>query len=227
MSKEDLNFLNMEELLSSINLTTGCLVKDEDGRLIFLAQEKDDWINEEGIIHIPFGGIGGKVEVNETPLNALIREIAEETIGELKVEPATNNIIFCDNLGNSLPSQLDFNGLINKRFPDDIKPQLIIANIYNDTNYPKFRPSLVGVYRTTVRENIYPAGENPYLLYLHYPSLIHGYKQGCNLNEISQQKGKIILNPNLKKQLPSLPVRFFPIGDARVLAILAIRNILF
>lgn len=217
----------MEELLSTINLTTGCFAKDEEARLLFLTQEKDDWIKEGGIVRIPFGGIGGKVEANETPLETLSREIAEEIRGDLKVEPPTENVILCDNLGNFFPSQLNLNKLINKRFPDEIKPQLIIANIYNDTNHPKFRPALIGVYRATVRRSIYPAGENSYLLHLNYPLLIHGYKQGCALNEIRQQRGKITANPDLKEQLPSLPFRFFPIGDARVLAILAIRSILF
>lgn len=227
MRKEDLNFFNMKELLLSVDLTTGCLVQDEKGRLVFLAQEKDDWTRKDNVIRIPFGGIGGKVEVNETPLIALKREITEEITGGLQVETAIGNITFCDNLGNFLPSNLDFNELIKKRFPDDIKPQLIIANIYNDTNYPNFRPSLIGVYRATFRGSISPAGENPYLLYLPYPLLIYEYKQGFNLNDIIQQGGKITANPDLRQQLSSLLVSFFPIGDARILAILGERGIFF
>jgi hypothetical protein len=65
-------FLNTEHDISS----AGILV--EDDKFLFIIQPKNRWCMEDNRTMVPFGGIGGKLELGETTIAALKREVKEE-----------------------------------------------------------------------------------------------------------------------------------------------------
>jgi len=67
--------------IKGVKLSTGLLVRDAEERFVFLVSEPENWERVGELSVAAFGGIGGKVRLGETPLEAVRREIYEETRG--------------------------------------------------------------------------------------------------------------------------------------------------
>lgn len=81
---------------SNADIGTGLLVTRGFG-LCFTLKKPSRWgKTNEGLILLPFGGIGGKLEENELPAASLYREAVEEVASNVKIFETDNNIILMD-----------------------------------------------------------------------------------------------------------------------------------
>ncbi|MEI6191065.1 MAG: NUDIX domain-containing protein [bacterium] len=90
--------IKLEELLNDYNsdYSTGLLI-DRGVGFCFTIKKTDRWIFEKNNTYIPFGGIGGKIEANESPTVALHRESLEEVGSDVIIKSNKSKLILVTN----------------------------------------------------------------------------------------------------------------------------------
>lgn len=147
---------------------------NNDGKILFTIGKEEYWSKQSGNYLIGFSCVGGKVESNESSIQAIKREAYEETGSEINVNDVDHT------------SYIDIDGEITKlALQDEIKPQIIFEQQNKGTpgnpNVKGLWYLLVLVYNITLTDDPFPSSEVPAFIYIKKNKL-KGFKSKNNIS---------------------------------------------
>lgn len=162
---------------------------------IFIIQPMDRWRKDShGNFLIPYGGIGGKVDSNESMTQALKREFKEEIDCDIKIKDNSSEIVLISAKSISY-TNLDIKTLF------DLKQIPIYLCINKNTEKNRKSYTFIFTYEVTLDiETINPL-DNPAVIEIPYDILEMVNKGGFSLRDLIDKGGILIKNKNLPMNL--------------------------
>jgi ADP-ribose pyrophosphatase YjhB (NUDIX family) len=180
-----------QEKFAGFELGTGAIIRSGN-KFVFAIQKPKRWKQKKGKLTIPYTGIGGQVEPNETPEKALTREIREEASTGSRIVHAKKTT------------------LIKGKIVRDttVKSSKKPAAIYLPN--PKEKKAIF-IYHTKLHKTPKPA-DNPALIYLTPRQIADTIRRQVPLHELLKNGAKLIA----KTQIPPSAI-ITPYGTPRVM----------
>lgn len=203
-------------------LSTGSIIRSADtGNYVFLIETEDILTASKKGSFLRFGTIGGKLQFNESPLEAFKRELKEE-------------IKFKDfelNLSSVIPRYFVINqeGIKEKKkYKEKYSTEPGLKAVFKkegDLFTPKAcQPSLVFVFSGLV-DSPFPKGETGVVLELTKDLLVATLNQNLTIGDLLSKNAPIYQNPGL--DLGGKDLFLKPVGTAELLAYLFNMGLLF
>lgn len=178
----------MESLSENADMSTAAILRDNHGNFLFAIQKPERWKNKDiNTPYIAFGGIGGKLEKDESPDVALLREMQEEIGVNGKILDITETIVFMTPHESTLIEAASVEGVK--------KPVIIYRNPQQEAGRKPFTDVWIFAASGDL-ENAKPM-DNPAIIYLDEKLLKEINENEITLEEALKKGAKIKSNIDL------------------------------